>query len=71
MLSKNDIELKNKILKEKDSKRINDLLITNSNHNFVELFLDEEFMKHLRKYFKLNEDEAAKHIYIRKIERAE
>lgn len=69
MLGKNEIEFKNKILNETNSKKINDLLISNKNINFIDLFSDSEFMEHLKKYFKLSEDEKAKHIYIRKAER--
>lgn len=69
MLDKNEIEFKNRVLKETDSKKINDLLISNKNINFIDLFSDSEFMAHLQKYFKLSEDESAEHIYIRKVER--
>ena len=69
MITEKDIEFKNKVLNETDNKKITNLLISKSDVNFVELFSDEEFINHLRKYFKLAEDEATKHVYIRKFER--
>lgn len=69
MLNKEQIKFKNKILKETKSEKINDLLVSNRDIGFLELFSDSEFMGHLKKYFKLSGDESSRHVYIRKVER--
>ena len=66
MLNEKEFIFKKKILKETDAKKINEILISGEIDNFIGLFSDNEFMEHLQKYFKMNEDEAVKHIYIRK-----
>jgi len=62
--------MKNKILKETNSEKLNDLL-NKEDINILELFADIEVVEHLRKYFKYPKEEAEKHIYIRKAERKE
>lgn len=66
MLSEKEIVFKKKILKETDSDKINEILISGEIDNFIGLFSDNEFMEYLQKYFKMSEDEAVKHIYLRK-----
>lgn len=69
MLNNEQVEFKNKILKETNNKKINDLFVTNRDIGLLELLSDSEFMEHLKKYFELSEDEAIGHVYIRKVER--
>jgi regulator of sigma D len=67
MLSSKEIEFKNKVLNEKDNNKIQELLNSKEIKDFCNLFLDEEFMEHLKKYMKISEkEECTEYVYLRK-----